>query len=114
MPYFRAVQILPNKVISVLGQHCTDYPVDNLCLSHDGQYLISGSYNKVSFWQAEAIPKLYLKNLAMKDKETDSGDEGGEDEERKRKRRKRKRRKTQKQIAKPRQLKEKSDFFADL
>ena len=106
----RAIQILPNKLITVVGQHSTDYPVDNLCLSHGEQYLVSGSYDRVSFWPAEEIPKLKLT-----DEETDSSaaasDEG---EERKRRKRRRKCRKIWKQTGKPRKLKQKSDFFADL
>ena len=110
----RAIQILPNKLITVVGQHSVDYAVDNLCLSHGGQYLVSGSYDKVSFWPAEEIPKLYLKNLKSTDEDTDSSDASDGDKESKKRKRRRKHRNIQKQTAKPRKLKQKSDFFADL
>ena len=72
--------------------------------------MVSGSYDRVSFWPAEEIPKLKLTN-----DETDSSDAASDEgRERKRRKRRRKCRKIRKQTSKPRKLKEKSDFFADL
>lgn len=76
--------------------------------------MVSGSYDKVSFWLAKEIPKLYLKNLKLTNEETDSSDTSDEDEERRKRKRRKKRRKIQKQMGKPRKSKQKSDFFADL
>lgn len=103
----RSIQILPNQLLGLVGQHAGGFPVEHMCLSHDNQYLISSSQDSCHFWPMDQVPTL---------PNPDSGaEEDDEDEElvtRKRKKRKRK----QKHLAAEKLAKHKksSDFFSDL
>lgn len=51
----RAVNILPNRFIGVIGQH-GDFPVENLTLSRDKKTLASCSHDQtIKFWNVEDI-----------------------------------------------------------
>ena len=54
----RSVQILPNQILSVCGQHTEGLPVDNMCLTRGQQYLVTSSQDSCRFWCMEDIPKL--------------------------------------------------------
>ena len=56
----RSVQILPNRVMGVIGHHSEEHPIENLCLSHDDSTLISGSYDCIKFWSVEDIPHVWV------------------------------------------------------
>lgn len=48
--YCRAVHILPNRFLGVVGEH-EELPIEALSLTHDGQYLVSCSHDQcVKFW----------------------------------------------------------------
>ena len=55
---FRAVNILPNRLIGVVGEH-EDFPVENLSKSHNGSFLASCSHDqKVKFWNIKDLPNV--------------------------------------------------------
>ena len=117
----RAVQVLPNKVLSTLGVHSTVYPVDNLALNYDRTLLVSSSYDAVKFWSTSEIPTMWTKgqdkedSVGIKDdnEEEDDDDEEKEERERRSKRRKRKR-KWQKLAEEETRTKKSTNFFDDL
>lgn len=54
----RAVNILPNRFLGVVGEHTGDFPVENLALSRDKKFLASCSHDqKVKFWNIESVKK---------------------------------------------------------
>lgn len=54
--YFRAVHILPNRFIGVVGEHPGDFPIENLSLSRDSRLLASCSHDhKIKFWNIDSI-----------------------------------------------------------
>lgn len=95
----RAIQIQPNQVMGVIGEHEEGFPVDNLCLNHDHTFLISSSQSSCKFWCVDEIPKM-----------ADQKEEDMEDEEEE----KRKKRKKRKRPYMEAEQTEKDDFFADL
>ena len=113
---YRAVKILPNKIILDVGQHSKELSADHLSLTHDHEYIASCSHDSVKFWSVDNVIQARLKSdpLLLRgeeentddddddDDDDDSGDEGSS-----RKRRKRKRNTV---VSK----KQKSNFFADL
>ena len=99
----RAIQILPNKAIGTVGFHSEDYSVDGLCLTHEGQYLLSSSYDSVKFWSTDEIPTVWIK---------DEVEHETKERKRGRKRKKGKRRKELSQTKKHKTCD--SNFFADL
>ena len=86
-----------------MGFHSEDYSVDGLCLTHEGQYLLSSSYDSVKFWSTDEIPTVWIKDEV-------------EDETKERKRgRKRKKGKRRKELSQTKKhKKDDSNFFADL
>ena len=53
--YFRAVHILPNRFLGVVGQH-EQYPVENLSLSHCGHLVASCSHDqRIKFWNVADV-----------------------------------------------------------
>ena len=52
---YRAVNILPNRFIGVVGEH-EDFPVENLSLSRDKTFIASCSHDQtIKFWNVEEI-----------------------------------------------------------
>ncbi|KAL4230231.1 WD domain repeat-containing protein 55 [Mactra antiquata] len=52
----RAVNILPNRFLGVVGEHPGDLPVENLSLSRDKKWLASCSHDqKIKFWDIDCI-----------------------------------------------------------
>jgi hypothetical protein len=71
---FRACHILPNRFLGVLGQH-DGFPIQNLCLSPDGNVCASISHDEyVKFWNVENIKSIKIdaqsksKSKSLKDK----------------------------------------------
>ena len=57
---FRAVHILPNRLVGVVGEH-EDFPVENLSKSHCGRFLASCSHDqKIKFWNIEELPSVEI------------------------------------------------------
>lgn len=57
---FRAVHILPNRLVGVVGEH-EDFPVENLGKSYCGRFLASCSHDqKVKFWNIEELPSVEI------------------------------------------------------
>jgi hypothetical protein len=55
--YFRAVNILPNRFIGVVGEH-DGFPIENMCVSHDKTLLASCSHDqKIKFWNVQNVKK---------------------------------------------------------
>lgn len=55
---YRSVQILPNRILGEVGQHMESLSIDNMCLTHDRQFLVTSSQNSCNFWPTEDIPTL--------------------------------------------------------
>ena len=73
--FYRAVSILPNRFLGVVGQHDDDFPVENLSLSRDGLYLASCSHDQtIKFWNLEDVKKekVNTKKKAKKSQKTKS------------------------------------------
>lgn len=88
MYYNRAVQIIPNKIISEVGHQSDDYPVDNLKLVYDGSILVSGSHDCIKFWSTADIPKIWIDSKCDKDND-EKVDKKGQGRKRRRQRRRR-------------------------
>lgn len=99
----RSVQILPNQLLGSVGQHPGGFPVDNMCLSHDGTYVVTSSQDSCHFWSASHIPTL---------PPTES-EEGGVTKKRKRKRKQKHRDITTQELVRTKKSQQ-VDFFADL
>ena len=116
----RAVQVLPNKVLSTLGVHSTVYPVDNLALNHDRTLLVSSSYDAVKFWSTSEIPTMWTKGqdkedlVGIKDDNEDDNDDEEEEERERRSKRKKRKRKWQKLAEEETRTKKSTNFFDDL
>ena len=51
----RLINILPNKMIGVLGEH-EDYPVERLALSEDRKLLVSASHDStLKLWDLQKL-----------------------------------------------------------
>ena len=71
--FFRAVNILPNRFLGVVGEHTGEFPVENLALSRDKKLLASCSHDqKVKFWNMETIKKekINIRKKAKKSSKT--------------------------------------------
>lgn len=54
---FRAVSILPNRIIGTVGEHAAGFPVEALSLSRCGQWLASCSHDQlVKFSDVREVP----------------------------------------------------------
>ena len=52
----RAVHLLPNRVLGVVGQHMEDFPVESLTLTSDETCIASCSHDqRVKFWNVEEL-----------------------------------------------------------
>ena len=54
----RSIQVLPSQVLGVVGHHPPGLPIDNICLTHDSSFLVTGSQDVCKFWSVESIPTL--------------------------------------------------------
>ena len=69
--FFRAVNILPNRFLGVVGEHKGDFPIENLALSRDKKFLASCSHDQmVKFWNIESVKKEKV-DIKKKAKKTD-------------------------------------------
>jgi hypothetical protein len=60
---YRAVQILPNKIICQLGHHSKHHSVDVLrVLKPHEEVLVSGSYDAIKFWNTSGVPSVWLED----------------------------------------------------
>ena len=102
--FVRSIHVLPNQFLGLVGQHLGGFPVEHMCLSHDGNYLITSSQDSCHFWLVSQIPTL------------PGQESGGEEEEEEVVRRRKKRKRKQKHVAAEKLAKQKksSDFFSDL
>lgn len=67
----RAVNILPNRFLGVVGEHKGDFPIENLALSRDKKFLASCSHDQmVKFWNIESVKKEKV-DIKKKAKKTD-------------------------------------------
>ncbi|XP_014791044.1 WD repeat-containing protein 55 isoform X2 [Octopus bimaculoides] len=65
----RAVHILPNRFLGVLGRHA-DFPVENLSLSRDKKFLASCSHDQtVKFWNLDILSDVEV-NIQEKAKKS--------------------------------------------
>ena len=54
--FSRAVHILPNRVLGVVGQHMEDFPVESLTQTADQSCVASCSHDqRVKFWNVEEL-----------------------------------------------------------
>lgn len=51
----RIINIHPNKILGVVGEHCDDMPVDSLSISKDKLHLISTGDTTVKFWNLSML-----------------------------------------------------------
>ena len=108
---FRSIQILPNDILGVVGHHPPGLPIDNMCLTHDGTYLVTGSQDVCKFWSVDSIPTLPSPcGASQPSRGAAAGEEGDSDGWSKRKKRKRKLK--HRQLPNPKD--NSSDFFSDL
>ena len=108
----RSIQILPSEVLGVVGHHPAGLPIDNMCMTHDGSFLLTGSQDVCKFWSVDAIPTL---PGAKQSTEAVGGDEQLDDDYggwSKRKNRKRKMKHRQLPAAKD--CRTTDNFFSDL
>ncbi|XP_043924963.1 WD repeat-containing protein 55 [Protopterus annectens] len=62
----RAINILPNRVVGVVGQHLGE-PVEQIAKSHDGHFLAScGHDQKLKFWDISALSSLKVSDYKKK------------------------------------------------
>lgn len=55
-PPFRAVNLLPNRVIGCIGQHAGE-PVEELAKSWDCRFLASSAHDQlIKFWDISSLP----------------------------------------------------------
>lgn len=89
-------------MLGSVGQHPGEFPVEDMCMSHDRRYVVTSSQDSCCFWPTTDIPTL----------PPDSGGGGG------RKRQGRKRKMKHRDLAAEESAKTKrlqqTDFFADL
>lgn len=110
---FRSIQILPNDTLGVVGHHPPGLPIDNICLTHDGAYLVTGSQDVCKFWCVDSIPTLpspWPSGASQSSRGAAAREEGEADGWSKRKKRKRKMK--HRQLPDPKDSS--SDFFSDL
>ncbi|CAI8052765.1 WD repeat-containing protein 55 [Geodia barretti] len=85
----RAVQILPNKVLTEVGRHTDGYPIDCMRLTHDRQFMVTSSQDHCKFWPLSDIPKFAPDTIGTvvgeRDDEEEEVEEGGGGKRRKRK-----------------------------
>lgn len=110
----RSIQILPNNILGVVGHHPPGLPIDNMCLTHDGSYLVTGSQDICKFWCVESIPTLPGTRPGSVSQQCRRAPTGGgeEDCDGWPKRKKRKRKMKHRQL--PDVMNSSSDFFSDL
>ena len=97
--------------------------MDNLKVSHDRRFLISGSYDSVQFWNIDNIPTVWTEKQHEahadgsneEEEEEEEEDSEGEDERERRSKRKKRKRKWQKFVEEEERRDKKHDnFFSDL
>ncbi len=70
----RVINILPNKIVSVLADHAIDMPIERIRVSHDGSTLASCSHDaRIYFWNLEDVGNGGRGCLS----DDDSGEEDG-------------------------------------
>ena len=53
------MQILPNEMLATVGQQSsTALSIDSMCLTHDSEFLLTGSHDCLKLWPVAAIPTL--------------------------------------------------------
>ena len=113
----RSIQVLPSQDLGVVGHHSPGLPIDNMCLTHDSSFLVTGSQDVCKFWSIESIPTLPGANARQQQCDQSSGagvqDASDNDGWSKRKKRKRKLKHRQDLAAKG-SKRESSDFFSGL
>ena len=120
----RSIQLLPSQDLGIIGHHPPCLPIDNMCLTHDGSFLVTGSQDVCKFWSIESIPTLpgaSARRQQWCDQSTvscSSGagvqDTGDGDGWSKRKKRKRKLKHRQDSVAAKASKRDSSDFFSGL
>ncbi|CAL1536605.1 unnamed protein product [Lymnaea stagnalis] len=54
--FIKAVHVLPNRVLGIVGQHEGDFPVESLCMTADNMCIASCSHDqRVKFWNIEEL-----------------------------------------------------------
>ncbi len=67
--FFRAVHILPNRFLGVVGEH-KDFPIEDIVITHDSEMLASCSHDqKIKFWSVDHLHRTEIdaKAKAAKD-----------------------------------------------
>ena len=109
---FRAVQILPNKVLTEVGRHTDGYPIDCMRLTHDRQFMVTSSQDYCKFWPLSDIPRFAPDTIGtvVGERDNEEEDEGGS-KRRKRRRGKKRKRELAESVS---DSKPANDFFNDL
>ena len=112
----RSIQLLPSQDLGVIGHHPPCLPIDNMCLTHDGSFLVTGSQDVCKFWSVKSIPTLPGANQSTVSCSSGAGmqDAGNGDGWSKRKKRKRKLKHRQDSAAAKASKRDSSDFFSGL
>ena len=111
----RAVQILPNKVLTEVGRHTDGYPIDCMRLTHDRQFMVTSSQDHCKFWPLSDIPKFAPDTIGTVVSERDDEEEEGEEEGGGKRRKKRRGRKRKRELLESvSDSKPANDFFNDL
>lgn len=106
----RAVQILPNQVLTEVGRHTDSYPIDCMKLTHDHQFMVTCSQDYCKFWSVPDIPTFAPDRIGT------VTDEQVKEVEEKRKQKRRRKRKREQMWDGSKQTNPISadDFFSDL
>lgn len=113
----RSIQLLPSQDLGVVGHHPPGLPIDNMYLTHDSSFLVTGSQDVCKFWSVESVPTLPGASVRQQQSTcggASSQDTGDDDGWSKRKKRKRKLKHRQDSAAAKGSRRDNSDFFSGL
>lgn len=66
--FFRAVNLLPNRVIGCIGQHIGE-PIEELAKSWDSHFLVSSAHDQlIKFWDISSLPKTTVNEYRKRKK----------------------------------------------
>lgn len=66
--FFRAVNLLPNRVIGCIGQHAGE-PIEELAKSWDSRFLASTAHDQlIKFWDISSLPNRSVEEYRKRKK----------------------------------------------